>query len=222
MAGFVRAYLCRFKRQQWAPWALYRSFSTPCNRLQPLRGPLCPTSLAGSTGPPLALMGVAKWSMMQAGPPRSERGHPAAAPQLQPTSLRHATQGSGVPLQHSGAVCAHARCTAQVVGGCDAAGGGGSGSGEARGCLRCGTVSCAWAASTLPHPYSLTEGRCRVVLGQCARARSAAQVVGGCDGAVGWRRRWCRGACDAALPAMLGLVVEWPTHPHSLRESSGW
>ena len=57
-----------------------------------------------------------------------------------------------------------------------------------------------------------------VVLGQSARARSAAQVAGGSDGAMGWRRWWCRGVCDAALSAVPGLLVHCPTHPSLTEE----
>ena len=56
------------------------------------------------------------------------------------------------------------------------------------------------------------------MLGQSARARSAAQVAGGSDGAMGWRRWWCRGVCDAALSAVPGLLVHCPTHPSLTEE----
>ena len=72
--------------------------------LQPfasLRGPLCPASPAGPAGPPLALMGVAHRSMMQAGPPGASGAARQQAPSCRLPACGKRRKARGVPLQHS-------------------------------------------------------------------------------------------------------------------------
>ena len=119
-------------------------------------------------------------------------------------------QGSG------GAVCTHARCAAQVVGGLTLPGVG-SGGGAA--------VPADVALQAVPgrpvqwptHPASLrgSAGWCWGSLRACAVRRAGGR---GPDAAGGSAAAAPAGdPAVAMLPAMPGRPVQWPTHPASLR-----
>ena len=123
-------------------------------------------------------------------------------------------QGSG------GAVCTHARCAAQVVGGLTLPGVG-SGGGAA--------VPADVALQAVPgrpvqwttHPASLrgSAGWCWGSLRACAVRRAGGR---GPDAAGGSAAAAPAGdPAVAMLPAMPGRPVQWPTHPASLRGSGG-
>ena len=124
-------------------------------------------------------------------------------------------QGSG------GAVCTHARCAAQVVGGLTLPGVG-SGGGAA--------VPADVALQAVPgrpvqwptHPASLrgSAGWCWGSLCACAVRRAGGR---GPDAAGGSAAAAPAGdPAVAMLPAMPGMLVEWTSHPDSLMRSAGW
>ena len=88
---------------------------------------------------------------------------------------------------------------------------------------RCDAVGCARGASAVPHPPSLTEGHCRRVVGQAALQAHcyAGRRRGAAAGGSG-RQRHDQGApAGVMLWAVPGVPLQCPTHPASLRDTSG-
>ena len=114
------------------------------------------------------------------------------------------------------------RIATQAAGGAPLQGGP-AGSGAARNACRCDAVGCARGASAVPHPPSLTEGHFRRVVGQAALQAHcyAGRRRGAAAGGSG-RQRHDQGApAGVMLWAVPGVPLQCPTHPASLRDTSG-